>query len=260
MATESALPARVDLASAFRGVPQGADAAALSALLSVLADLPDGAAVGQAVMQGVLGPYGCDLALVYALRTDGSAHDLVAGFGLGQRETAIYSSVPADSRLPGAEAARTGVDRIMAAGEVAESYPLAAPFFRVRPQAGDIAFMVLRHRGAPLGFCVFGFPEPVHATWQLRVTMDGLLAALSLWLLTRPASEIAGRALREPLTTSPRQREVLVLMREGYSNADIARQLGYSIATVKADITAMSAMLGARGRADLLAKAAQAGL
>lgn len=107
---------------------------------------------------------------------------------------------------------------------------------------------------------MLGFPEPVPATWQLRVTMDGLLAALSLWLLTRPTSEIAGRALREPLTVTPRQREVLVLMREGHANADIARQLGYSIATVKADITAMSAMLGARGRADLLAKAAQAGL
>lgn len=147
MAPESALPANVDLASVFRGEPQGVDGGALSALLSVLADLPDGEAVGQAVMQGVLGPYGCDLALVYALRPDGTAHDLVAGYGLAQRETAIYSSVPADSHLPGAEAARTGTDRIMAAGEVADNYPLAAPFFRVRPPEGDIAFMVIRHRG-----------------------------------------------------------------------------------------------------------------
>ena len=243
-----------------RAEARGVDGGALSALLSVLADLPDGAAVGQAVMQGVLGPYGCDLALVYAQRTDGSAHDLVAGFGLGQRETAIYSSVPTDSHLPGAEAARTGVDRIMPAGQVAANYPLAAPFFRSRPPQGDIAFMVLRHRGAPLGFCVLGFREPLVASWHLRVTMDALLAALSLWLLTRPASEVAGRAPREPLTTSPRQREVLVLVREGFSNREIAVQLGYSVATVKADITAMSAMLGARGRADLIHKAALAGL
>ena len=56
------------------------------------------------------------------------------------------------------------------------------------------------------------------------------------------------------------QREVLVLMRDGKGNREIAEELGYSVATIKADITALGHLLGASGRAEILDKAKRAGV
>ena len=62
------------------------------------------------------------------------------------------------------------------------------------------------------------------------------------------------------LAVSDRQQQVLSLIREGLTNRAIAARLGFAEGTIKADITAMSSLLGASGRDDLVAKAARAGL
>jgi len=49
-------------------------------------------------------------------------------------------------------------------------------------------------------------------------------------------------------------------MREGRVNREIAEDLGYSVATIKADITALGQLLGASGRAEILERAKRAGL
>ena len=48
-------------------------------------------------------------------------------------------------------------------------------------------------------------------------------------------------------------------MRDDRSNREIAEELGYSMATIKADITALGHLLGASGRAEILDKAKRAG-
>jgi DNA-binding NarL/FixJ family response regulator len=63
-----------------------------------------------------------------------------------------------------------------------------------------------------------------------------------------------------PLEITARQREVLVLMRDDKSTRAIAEELGYSVATIKADITALGQLLGASGRAEILDKARRAGI
>ena len=47
---------------------------------------------------------------------------------------------------------------------------------------------------------------------------------------------------------------------ENLALARVADELGYSAATIKADITSLSAMLGAHGRAEILQRAKRAGL
>jgi DNA-binding NarL/FixJ family response regulator len=84
-----------------------------------------------------------------------------------------------------------------------------------------------------------------------------------MWLLASSALRGTARSnLAEvaPLEITARQREVLVLMREGRVNREIAEDLGYSVATIKADITALGQLLGARGRAEILERAKRAGL
>lgn len=61
-------------------------------------------------------------------------------------------------------------------------------------------------------------------------------------LLTARRSGSRGGAL------TPREREVLALVREGLANKQIARRLGISERTVKAHLTAIFAALGVQGR------------
>ena len=239
------------------------DGTPLISYLWMLSDIPDGDAVGFAICRGLFAPFGADLALVYAARPDGHTLDLVASYGMGRRENAVYARVTADMHLPGAETFRIGTEKWLTREQVADTYPLAAPFFRSFPTSGEMAFLPLRHRGAPVGFVVLGFSDQVEHTWHLRAMLDGLLSATVMWVLASSALRgTANSNLTEvvPLEITARQREVLVLMRDERSNREIAEELGYSVATIKADITALGQLLGASGRAEILDKAKRTGL
>jgi len=239
------------------------DGTPLISYLWMLSDLPDGDAVGFAICRGLFAPFGADLALVYAARPDGHTLDLVASYGMGRRENAVYARVTADMHLPGVETFRIGTEKWLTREQVAEPYPLAAPFFRSFPTTGEMAFLPLRHRGAPVGFVVLGFSDPVEHSWHLRAMLDGLLSATVMWVLASSALRgTANSNLAEvvPLEITARQREVLVLMRDDKSNREIADELGYSVATIKADITALGHLLGASGRVEILHKAKRAGI
>ena len=239
------------------------DGTPLISYLWMLSDLPDGDAVGFAICRGLLAPYGAELALIYAVRPDGKALDLVASYGMGRKENAVYARVTPDMHLPGAETFRLGTEKWLSKQHVAEAYPLAAPFFRTWDSQGDFAFLPLRHRGAPIGFMVLAFADPIERSWHMRATIDALLSATVMWVLASSALRGTARSnLAEvaPLEITARQREVLVLMRDGKGNREIAEDLGYSVATIKADITALGQLLGASGRAEILEKAKRAGL
>lgn len=151
----------------------------------------------------------------------------------------------------------------MAAKTVAEEYPLAAPFFRDLPPSGDIGFVPLIRRGAPIGFFVLVFGGPIDRSWQLRATLQGLVDSTTLWMIADSAAHGDLRAIsgqHPPLELTARQREILVRIRDGASTRDIAQGLGYSVATIKADVATLSGMLGAKGRSDLLIRAKRAGL
>ncbi len=239
------------------------DGTPLISYLWMLSDIPDGDAVGFAICRGLFAPFGADLALVYAARPDGHTLDLVASYGMGRRENAVYARVTADMHLPGAETFRIGTEKWLTREQVADTYPLAAPFFRSFPTSGEMAFLPLRHRGAPVGFVVLGFSDQVEHTWHLRAMLDGLLSATVMWVLASSALRgTANSNLTEvvPLEITARQREVLVLMRDERSNREIAEEFGYSVATIKADITALGQLLGASGRVKILDKARRAGI
>ena len=239
------------------------DGTPLISYLWMLSDLPDGDAVGFAICRGLLAPYGAELALIYAVRPDGKALDLVASYGMGRKENAVYARVTPDMHLPGAETFRLGTEKWLSRQQVAEGYPLAAPFFRTWGSQGDFAFLPLRHRGAPIGFMVLAFADPIERSWHMRATIDALLSATVMWLLASSALRGTARSnLAEvaPLEITARQREVLVLMRDGKGNREIAEDLGYSVATIKADLTALGQILGASGRAEILERAKRAGL
>jgi DNA-binding CsgD family transcriptional regulator len=108
------------------------------------------------------------------------------------------------------------------------------------------------------------FTEPAHVARLALFLVEGMFVAL-LAFLVRPAALHSTRTRRDvdatgidPLT--PRELEVLSLATTGLQIHEIARQLFVSRETVKSHLAHGYAKLGARNRADAVARALQAGL
>jgi DNA-binding NarL/FixJ family response regulator len=74
--------------------------------------------------------------------------------------------------------------------------------------------------------------------------------------------DITGRKLKElvPEPLTRRELEVLKLIAQGQTNHEIARNLNYSVGTVKDDVQAILAKLAAKNRRQAVVKAIQVGL
>jgi DNA-binding NarL/FixJ family response regulator len=106
-------------------------------------------------------------------------------------------------------------------------------------------------------------PEELLAAIRVVAGGDALLSpSITRRLIARFASQ------PDPLQPSPeelaqltaREREVLVLIAGGLSNAEIAGQLAMSVTTTKTHVSRILAKLGARDRAQLVVIAYQSGL
>jgi len=106
--------------------------------------------------------------------------------------------------------------------------------------------------------------EPEELVQAVRVVADGD-ALLSPGVTRRLIAEFAARAKRPPDTgaladLTGREREVLALVGQGLSNADIAKRLFLSPATAKTHVSRAMIKLGARDRAQLVVAAYESGL
>ena len=95
----------------------------------------------------------------------------------------------------------------------------------------------------------------------IRVVLSGepYLPPRLLALATRGRARMSADSPSIPRLTD-RQMEVLNLIAAGQSNKEIARDFGLSPATIKAHTAAIIAALGARNRAEAVARAQAAGL
>ena len=106
-------------------------------------------------------------------------------------------------------------------------------------------------------------PEQILEAIRTVATGNALLAPS----VTRTViAEFAGRLAPRPQASArldgvtPREREVLVLVAEGCSNAEIAARLYLSAATVKTHVSRLLAKLGARDRSQLVVAAYESGI
>jgi len=236
----------------------------LKAFLDTLGDVPDPDTVSYAICWGLLAPFEPHNSAIYRMVPGERAIELLASHGADPRMAKLYRSLALDMHLPVTEAARTGTQQMLSAQYVADNYPLTAPYYKSRPPEGEVAYLPLRHRGAVAGIVTVEFDAPIQRTWNLHEAFEVLCSAVALWLLARepsPARHVTGFSGRSSaMQFTDRQREIILLMRTGRTNRDIAQTLGYSIATIKADITSLGLMLGARGRDEILQRADRAGV
>ncbi len=108
------------------------------------------------------------------------------------------------------------------------------------------------------------YTEPAHVARLALFVVEGMFIA-TLGFVVRSAALPAARSHRDagamavdPLT--PRELEVLAIAATGLQIHEIARQLFVSRETVKSHLAHAYAKLGARNRADAVARALQAGL
>lgn len=233
--------------------------------IRMLADAPDGDTVAHAICLGVLPAYACELVTIYMATPEREALDLVGQWGLERELARMYARMPMDLPSPERDAFQSGAEAFVSGRLIAKHYPIAASYLRAHPAQArsQFAYLPLRRRGVPVGVLGLRFHTPVQRTWQLREALDALASGVTLWALAQVEagrSTDEGRRRQRERQVSNRQRQVLALVREGRTNADIARRLGYSEVTIKADLTALYKLLGARGRSDLVEKAERAGL
>jgi len=104
-----------------------------------------------------------------------------------------------------------------------------------------------------------GVVSPDAAPAMLEAALRAVARGLAV--LPPPALVgLTGRAAEPPGVLTPREREVLDLLAAGASNKVIARELGLSFHTAKAHVAVVLEKLGARSRADAVARAVRGGL
>jgi len=190
-----------------------------------------------------------------ALEVVGEVADGVAAVGMA-RELAP-DVVLMDVRMP-------GLDGLEATRQIMDT--LAAPPRVIMITTFDIdEYVYTALRVGASGFLLKDVtPEQLVASVKLVAAGDGLLApTITRRLVERfaaPPPAVAPRVTPEVEALTAREREVLVLLARGLSNAELAERLIVSEATVKTHVARILGKLGLRDRVQAVVLAYETGL
>lgn len=228
------------------------DETSLRNLLLTLAAMPRPAAAARALGQALELP---QPATVWLHRLVDAHLQLHAHAGLTPLQARALASIPLTAPVPEARCASAAEPLLQGPDELAASDLLQGTH---DPAAGSLTSLPLLHGGRPIGVLSWRGEPALPASARPR-RWDAVAAACALWLaLDRESADPVPHPPRLVLTA--RQRRVLDGVAKGMTNAAIAADLGFAVGTIKADITSMSALVGARGRQDLLQRVERAGL
>ncbi len=238
----------------------------LASLLRMLADNPDPDLVAAALARGALNGFQPLVTAIAFVDHERQVLSVVGAFGRDPEIRHLYTEVPLDADIPATIACRTNEVVTTPSARLAVDFPLVAPYVKsgVTPPDGEATAFPIRLRGAVVAVLGLEFASPVAEPWFLRSAVSTVSGPLAMWAVLRmqfddgPDSFWSRRPPR-PLTMSQRQREIVALVREGRTNAQIAGEIGFSVATVKAELARLCLLLGATSRTELAEKAARAG-
>lgn len=243
----------------------------LGALLHRLAGYPSPHEALLAIIEGPLRRLGAWAGLMW-LERDGYL-DTIAGHRTDGLFDELYARIPVGADMPVPLCFRESeviVIDVASMGAVFE--PLAAhedAWADTMPdvRSGTLVHIPMVSRGVSLGVVGVACTESF-ALDTLQISfLDGVGAALGLWV-THPATPLPDGALAPAnpeagtpeVTLSPRQQQIVRLIRESRSNAAIAVQLGCSVSTVKQEIQRIQREVRASDRTDAAARAVELGL
>jgi len=233
------------------------DVAGFTGFLRHLAYLPEPNSVAQALVKGPLYDFGVRSLDIWM---EFEANDLIriGRFGSIPDDNRIYDRVSLAFEAPLTLSFHEGRTTTVGLADIVKEYPALTVdkefwdgVFRANGD-GDLVQVPLFLQGAAIG--VFTFLTNQDNVWSAEKfnLLDSVAAALTLWA-THPSSGVL-RTLRTSqhngVSLSPRQVEILLLVREGKTNAAIAARLGYSASTVKQELQRVMTRFNVHTRSD----------
>lgn len=193
--------------------------------------------------------------LVSALRDNGL--DVVSDVADG--ESAIEAAMRSCPDVVIMDLALPGMSGVDAAQQLIEKHPGVAVIALTMSEDDATVFAVLR--AGARGYLLKESPaaeiaDAVRAVASGQAVLGGAVSGRVLAAATAGAPQAPG-----PLgSLTPRERQVLGLVAQGLDNTAIARRLALSEKTVRNSVSLLLSKIGARTRAEAVAKARDAGL
>ncbi len=244
---------------------------ALCNFLRFLSGNPDGNATARSMVLGALAPIGVVCGQIYAYNGT-SDLDLIGNFGFPDDEAANYRTLPISMPLPICDAFTSLVAVVRTPQQLAAQYALLAsePELLREAQgdpdlAGSIICVPVMYSGVPVGaLSLLQSPvmEWMPADWTY---LDGATSAIGMWM-TNQRSILIDRWRRAAPTPhrevriTERQRQILEKVAVDRTNGEIARDLGYSVPTIKKDLQQIMRILGTQDRRATAGRAREIGL
>ena len=268
------LPARVlTLASQRRRRGGPVTREALMEFARFLMTRPVGDRIAQYVATRLMSVHGARGSVISRFGTDGTLA-IVGSFGMSEEALSSCGSLSLWDSSPMSDAAISGEPVILLTpAEVDEEYPASAD--EAIPVRAPVACWPLALPQQSLGAMQLTLPSSSAAQTLLA---DGAEVAVLLSLYLSLAGPLPPRPLqpapvggdpingavtgndRSPDELTERQSAILVRMAAGQTNAQIARDIGFSESTVRQETMAIYRCLGATGRHDATRLAAERGM
>lgn len=231
----------------------------LPTFLRYLSTVPDPTHLVQALQDGPLRPFGAQGTLLFARTSDDALVSLAAAADVLDEVRDRYSLLPLSLDIPVTHACRQGNIGTFALPTLAETFPAMAVDRHVWEELRSIgeigycaAIMSADESVGAFSFIV----DPAKALEPVDLeVIEALRYALGMWL-SRPEMTLRVADQRHfgsaPFVLSLRQRDIVALIDEGLTNAEIGNRLGYSTSLVKQEVQRMMRGLRVDGRLELV--------
>ncbi len=226
-----------------------------SEVLQFLTNFPHPDAVAQAIVRGPLAQFGCNGMSIW-LHVNFTELVCVGVHGLDDGVMEHYARLPLTFGAPVTESVISSSKIILPVSAVVKNYPGLGLDWEIWEALGkdngngDVAHVPIFANGIPIGAFAFLCDRSNEWNNYSIALLDGIAASLALWI-SNPLSKILDESklgYHGGLVLSPRQIEILNLVRQGKSNASISARLGYSLSTVKQELQRVMKRLKVQSR------------
>ena len=236
----------------------------LAAFMSHVADVPDGDTLLYAMRWGPLAALPVHSMCLNYVHPQERQLRLLGAFQWTDQMRREYAVSPLRDSHPGGAACVNSETIWLPLPKLVARFPLVArpmmnlPFY----EDGEAITMPVTSRGTTIGSLFVLLKESVQQTAARLDQLTELRHVLAPWILLQRQSQNVPRGAPRSrhFELSDRELTILRLVEEGFSNNNVAEKLGYSEATVRADLSRLYKLLGANGRREVVRKARESGL
>lgn len=236
----------------------------LSSFIRQVSDLAEGNTLMNALRWGPFSNFPVEMLALYSLSRPEEVLQLRGGFGLGPGTEKKYRVLPLNDRHPLGLVALTAEPIWESLRSVSSRFVNTSTMAELAPNygTGEALYFPIVGRGTVIGAFFVLFAQPVEQTVVRVDQFNALSHLLGHWLVMKHTDDGSpGQIPRNiEFRLNNRDFDILRLIEEGKSNNEIAEKLGYSEATVRADLTRLFKMTNAKGRREVTRLARELGL